>query len=56
MRRMMNAVTSALFSDINRQLNPILHSASFEIVHQEPSSFGGAYGVVTAIKSRTSTA
>jgi phosphatidylethanolamine/phosphatidyl-N-methylethanolamine N-methyltransferase len=49
-RRALNLATRTLFSDINRQLGPLLASARLHIVHQEPAGFGGAFKIVLARK------
>ncbi|GAB4428916.1 MAG: class I SAM-dependent methyltransferase [Chloroflexi bacterium OHK40] len=49
-RRAVNAVTSAAFSDINRQLGPILATTDLRVTHQEPAGLGGAYQVALAAR------
>lgn len=47
LRRLLNVVTGALFSEINRQLGTILLSApKLQIEHSEKAEFGGAYKIV----------
>lgn len=50
-RRAVNAVASAAFSDINRQLTPILTAAGFTLTRQEPAALGGAYQAALAVRS-----
>jgi phosphatidylethanolamine/phosphatidyl-N-methylethanolamine N-methyltransferase len=45
-RRALNWATSRMFSDINRQLGPLLAGTSLQIAHQEPAGFAGAYQIV----------
>ncbi len=45
-RRALNVVTSALFSDVTRQLQPMLQSTDLQIVHREPAGFGGKFEIV----------
>lgn len=52
-RRAAGAVTNVLFSDINRQLGPLLHAAGLVATNEEPSFFGGAFKVVVAKKPNT---
>lgn len=47
-RRMLNWATRFLFSDINRQLGPLLASASLTVLHEEPALMHGAYRIVIA--------
>lgn len=49
-RRAANAVASMAFSDINRQLGPILAAADLRLTHQEPAGLGGAYQVALAVR------
>lgn len=49
-RRAVNALTSAAFSDINRQLGPILAATDLRVTHQEPAGLGGAYQVSLAVR------
>ncbi len=50
LRRAVNVVTSAAFSDINRQLRPILEGAGLQRMHDEPAGLGGVYQVALAIR------
>jgi phosphatidylethanolamine/phosphatidyl-N-methylethanolamine N-methyltransferase len=47
-RRLANAVTGTLFTDINRRLGDILErsGAPLRIEHDEPAMFGGAFRIV----------
>lgn len=45
-RRAFNTLTNALFSDITRQLGPLLRGTGLEIVHREPAALGGAFEIV----------
>ena len=49
-RRVVNAVASVVFSDINRELEPLLDEAGLEIVRDEASYGGGMYRIVLARK------
>lgn len=50
LRRIFNIFTSTLFSDINRQLGPILAEASLAIKIQETSILNGAFTITKAEK------
>ena len=50
LRRLVNAVARLLFSDINRQLGPLVAPTSFVMERDEPSAFGGLFRVVTLKK------
>jgi phosphatidylethanolamine/phosphatidyl-N-methylethanolamine N-methyltransferase len=43
LRRVANVATNALFTDITRQLGPLLQDTSFTIVHREPAALGGLF-------------
>ncbi len=45
-RRMLNIITHALFSDINRKLAPLLDGSGLEIVHRETAAFRGHYDII----------
>ncbi|NNJ13004.1 methyltransferase domain-containing protein [Chloroflexales bacterium ZM16-3] len=47
-RRALNAVTATAFSDINRQLNPILATAGLKLASRAPAGMGGIYQVAIA--------
>jgi SAM-dependent methyltransferase len=49
-RRLLNLMSRALFSDINRRLEPLLHGTGLVVEDDEPASFGGAYRIVTLSK------
>lgn len=42
-RRFLNVVTRSLFSDINRQLEPLLEGTRLVVERDEPGAFDGAY-------------
>jgi ubiquinone/menaquinone biosynthesis C-methylase UbiE len=46
-RRLLNAIASPLFSDLNRRLGPLVARTPLVIEHDEPVAFGGTYRVVT---------
>jgi phosphatidylethanolamine/phosphatidyl-N-methylethanolamine N-methyltransferase len=48
-RRALNVVASAAFSDLNRQLGPILAAAGLQLVHREPVGLRGAYQAALAV-------
>ena len=49
-RRAANAVASAAFSDLNRQLGPILEAAGLKLTHREPAGLRGAYQAALAVR------
>jgi SAM-dependent methyltransferase len=49
-RRLLNLATRALFSDINRRLEPLLLGTGLRIERDEPAAFGGTYRTVTLSK------
>ncbi len=49
-RRIAGALTNVLFSDINRQLEPLLDEANLDVTHDEPSIGRGLFKVVIARK------
>ena len=49
-RRAVNAVASVAFSDLNRQLGPLLAAARLALRHREPAGLAGAYQVALASK------
>lgn len=51
---MVGTLTNVLFSDINRQLGPLLQDAGLVKEHEEPPLFGGAFKVVVARKPERS--
>lgn len=54
-RRMINVATNTIFSDINRQLGPLLAQGAFRLEHEEPAALRGAYRVVRAVKPHATT-
>jgi ubiquinone/menaquinone biosynthesis C-methylase UbiE len=51
LRRALNVVTNTAFSDITRQLGPLLQQTSLTIYHEESAGFGGTYQIVQAINA-----
>lgn len=49
-RRLLNAVVTLLFSDINRRLGPIVAGTTLIVESDEPGAFGRMYRVVTLRK------
>ena len=49
-RRLLNAIAKPLFSDLNRQLGPLIAGTPLVVEHDEAVAFGGAYRVVTLVK------
>lgn len=45
-RRVVNTLATALFSDLNRRLEPMLEGTSLRIERDEPAAFRGMYRVV----------
>jgi phosphatidylethanolamine/phosphatidyl-N-methylethanolamine N-methyltransferase len=54
-RRVLNAVSKPLFSDLNRRLGPLIAGTPLVVEHDEPVAFGGAYRVVTLTKTMDAT-
>jgi phosphatidylethanolamine/phosphatidyl-N-methylethanolamine N-methyltransferase len=52
-RRLLNLLTAALFSDINRRLTPLLHGTGLLVDRDEPAGFGGVYRSITLSKRRS---
>jgi len=50
LRKLINAVTSATFSDINRKLGEILDAGGLQITHQEDSIMRGAFKITLVKK------
>jgi ubiquinone/menaquinone biosynthesis C-methylase UbiE len=50
-RKVLGIVTDVFFSDINRQLGPLLAHGGLRSVHAEPSSLGGIYTIDVAVKN-----
>jgi phosphatidylethanolamine/phosphatidyl-N-methylethanolamine N-methyltransferase len=50
LRRAANVVTGTLFSEINRQLRPILGAAGLVVQQTEPAGLGGTYQIAIATK------
>lgn len=48
-RRLLNVFAKPLFSDLNRQLGPLIAGAPLVIEHDDPVAFGGTYRVVTLV-------
>lgn len=51
-RRAINLVANAAFSDINRQLEPIVAAAGLQLQHSEAAGLGGAYQASIAVPAR----
>jgi phosphatidylethanolamine/phosphatidyl-N-methylethanolamine N-methyltransferase len=49
-RRMLSRAANVLFSDLNRQLGPLLAPAPLEVQRQEDAGLGGAYTISQAVK------
>lgn len=49
-RRLLNLVTNLAFSDITRQLGPILGQVSLRVEHREAAALGGAFQIVVVRK------
>ncbi|NTW00308.1 MAG: methyltransferase domain-containing protein [Oscillochloris sp.] len=49
-RRALNVLTNTAFTDINRQLGPILTAAGLTLASRVPAGLGGAYQVAVARK------
>jgi ubiquinone/menaquinone biosynthesis C-methylase UbiE len=52
-RYALNFVTNTLFSDINRQLEPILQKAGLEPIHREPAFLNDSYHITIAVKKHS---
>lgn len=50
-RRLLNAFAKPLFSDLNRQLAPLIAGTALVVEHDEPVALGGTYRVVTLINA-----
>jgi ubiquinone/menaquinone biosynthesis C-methylase UbiE len=50
-RRLLNVVAKPLFSDLNRQLEPLVSKTRLAVAQDEPVGFGGAYRIVSLVKS-----
>lgn len=50
-RRLLNAFAKPLFTDLNRQLGPLIARTPLVIEHDERVAFGGAYRVVTLMNT-----
>ncbi len=49
-RKFINIIINALFTDINRQLGPILKKSNLKKIHHEPSIFSGLFSITIATK------
>jgi phosphatidylethanolamine/phosphatidyl-N-methylethanolamine N-methyltransferase len=49
-RRLLNRVAAVLFSDLNRQVEPLLAAGPFTIVTDDPAGFGGNYRRLLAVR------
>lgn len=52
LRRGLNLVTNALFSDVTRTLGPLLAGSGLTVTHREPALLGGAFEIVLLRKDR----
>lgn len=52
-RRVVNVAARVLFSDLNRQLGPLVGATSLSVEQNSASVFGGRYRVVTLRKTLT---
>lgn len=50
-RRLLNVVAKPLFSDLNRQLEPLVSKTQLALERDDPAGFRGAYRIVTLVKS-----
>lgn len=50
-RRAFNVVANALFSDVTRELGPLLAGTGLNVEHRESALFGGAFEIVLLRKS-----
>lgn len=48
-RRALNVVTNALFSDVTRQLGPLLTGTGLRVVHREPAALGGRFEIALLV-------
>ena len=53
-RRALNVLTSTLFSDVTRQLGPLLADTGLRVTHREPAAFGGRFEIALLEKSPSS--
>lgn len=44
-RRVVNVITSVLFSDVTRQLGPLIEGIGFQLVQREPAALGGRFEI-----------
>jgi ubiquinone/menaquinone biosynthesis C-methylase UbiE len=49
-RRLLNRVATVLFSDLNRQVEPLLGAGPFTIITDNPAGFGGNYRRLLAVR------
>jgi phosphatidylethanolamine/phosphatidyl-N-methylethanolamine N-methyltransferase len=49
-RRLLNVITSTLFSDVTRQLGPMVHMAGLHEVRREPAGLGGRFEIALLTK------
>lgn len=45
-RRVVNVVTNALFSDVTRHLGPMIEGSGLRVVHREPAGLGGRFEII----------
>lgn len=53
-RRAVNVITSVLFSDVTRQLGPLIEGIGFQLVRREPAALGGRFEIALLKKSGAS--
>lgn len=51
-RRVLNLATTTLFSDVTRQLSPLLAGSGLEVVHREPALLGSVFEIALLQKRR----
>lgn len=52
LRRSLNLVTNALFSDVTRTLGPLLAGTGLVVTHREPALLGGAFEIALLRRDR----
>lgn len=46
LRKLINIITRALFTDINRRITDIIPGTELEIIHEEKADFGGTFKII----------
>lgn len=49
-RHALNVVTATFFSDVTRQLGPLLTGTGLKVTHREPAAFGGRFEIAVLEK------